>query len=284
MEAMADWQSGAAQRASKLTHWNGISTRLVAFSTVGVMEAMAAMQTGKVEPLSVQCGGSDGGHGSHADWQSGAAERASKLTHWNGISTRLVAFSAVGVMEAMAAMQTGKVEPLSVQEVIDCAGLGNSGCAGGDICLLLDWLSITNSPVETDKQYPLKLIDGACKLPKKNTTGVRVETFTCDDLVGKEDKILEMLATHGPVAVAVNALTWQNYLGGVIQYQCSGAPADLNHAVELVGYDLTHEVPYYIAKNSWGPEFGLSGYLNIAIGSNMCGLANEVASVDVKLT
>ncbi|KAJ2941129.1 hypothetical protein O0L34_g10364 [Tuta absoluta] len=194
------------------------------------------------------------------------------------------AFSTVGVMEAMAAMQTGKPDALSVQEVIDCAGLGNSGCAGGDICLLLDWLSITNTAVETDKQYPLKLIDGVCKLPKKNATGVRVDTFTCDDLVGKEEKILEMLATHGPVAVAVNALTWQNYLGGVIQYQCSGAPADLNHAVELIGYDLTHEVPYYIAKNSWGPEFGLSGYLNIAMGSNMCGLANEVASVDVKLT
>ncbi|CAG4990425.1 unnamed protein product [Colias eurytheme] len=190
------------------------------------------------------------------------------------------AFSTIGAMEAMAAISTGKFQPLSVQEVIDCAGLGNSGCAGGDICLLLDWLLMTNTAVASDKEYPLKLMNGVCAV-NANATGVRVKKFTCDDLVGAEDKILSTIATHGPVAVAVNALTWQNYLGGVIQYHCSGAPADLNHAVELVGYDLTAEVPYYIAKNSWGTGFGLEGYIQLAIGSNVCGLANEVASVDV---
>ncbi|KAI5630970.1 papain family cysteine protease domain-containing protein [Phthorimaea operculella] len=66
-----------------------------AFSTVGVMEAMAAMQTGKVEPLSVQ---------------------ETTLNVPQGMCGACWAFSTVGVMEAMAAMQTGKVEPLSVQE------------------------------------------------------------------------------------------------------------------------------------------------------------------------
>ncbi|XP_075982157.1 cathepsin O-like [Anticarsia gemmatalis] len=191
------------------------------------------------------------------------------------------AFSTIGTMEAMSAIKTGKLETLSVQEVIDCAGLGNSGCAGGDICLLLDWLLITNTPVEKETEYPLRLTDGLCKA-KKNTTGVMVQSFTCDDFVGAEDKILQALATHGPVTVAVNALTWQNYLGGIIQFHCSGAPADLNHAVEIVGYDLTADVPHYIAKNSWGKDFGNGGYINLAIGSNICGLANEVATVDVK--
>lgn len=64
--------------------------------------------------------------------------------------------------------------------MIDCAGLGNSGCDGGDICLLLDWLYFTNQAVEKEKQYPLQLTDGVCKA-KKNTTGVRVKTFTCDE-------------------------------------------------------------------------------------------------------
>lgn len=61
----------------------------------------------------------------------------------------------------------------------------------------------------------------------------------------------------------------------------SGSPVDLNHAVQIIGYDLTAEVPYYIAKNSWGSEFGNAGYLMLAIGGNTCGLANEVATVDV---
>ncbi|CAG9782506.1 unnamed protein product [Diatraea saccharalis] len=190
------------------------------------------------------------------------------------------AFSTVGAMESMAAINTGKLTTLSVQEVIDCARLGNQGCAGGDICLLLDWLMITKTPVEVEKNYPLQLTDGVCKV-KKNATGIKLTSFTCDDFVGAEQKIIEALALHGPVVVAVNALTWQNYLGGVIQYHCSGAVMDLNHAVQLVGYDLTADVPYYIAKNSWGTDFGLNGYLNLAIGTNICGLANEVATVDV---
>ncbi|KAG6440257.1 hypothetical protein O3G_MSEX001181 [Manduca sexta] len=190
------------------------------------------------------------------------------------------AFSTVGTMEAMRAINTGTLETLSVQEVIDCAGLGNSGCAGGDICLLLDWLTLTKTAVEKEKDYPLKLTNGACKVAK-NATGVKVSTFSCDEFVGKEEKIIEAIAMHGPVTVAVNALTWQNYLGGVIQYHCSGDPVNLNHAVQLIGYDLTAEIPYYIAKNSWGSDFGNGGYLQLAIGSNICGLANEVATIDV---
>ncbi|CAG5054083.1 unnamed protein product [Parnassius apollo] len=191
------------------------------------------------------------------------------------------AFSTVDIIESMAAINSGKLQSLSVQEAIDCAGLGNSGCEGGDICLLLDWLMMTNTPVQSDKDYPLKLRDGTCKA-NTSSAGILVDSFTCNNYVDSEDKILEAIANHGPVTVAVNALTWQHYLGGVIQYHCSGEPHDLNHAVQLVGYDLSAEIPYYIAKNSWGKEFGNGGYLHLAIGSNVCGLANEVASVNVK--
>lgn len=91
-----------------------------------------------------------------------------------------------------------------------------------------------------------------------------------------------MLAHHGPVAVAVNALLWQNYLGGVIHYHCDGEPILMNHAVQIVGYDRTAEIPHYIVRNSWGKDFGENGYMYISIGGNTCGLANEVVSLDVK--
>lgn len=100
-------------------------------------------------------------------------------------------------------------------------------------------------------------------------------------MINSEDEILYWLAKYGPVAVGINALSWQNYLGGVIQYHCSGANTSLNHAVQIVGYDLTAEIPYYIAKNSWGPKFGNQGYVHLAIGQNICGLANEVSMIDV---
>lgn len=44
------------------------------------------------------------------------------------------------------------------------------------------------------------------------------------------------LATHGPLTTAVDATTWQDYLGGIIQFHCE---SNRNHAVQIVGYDLT---------------------------------------------
>ena len=51
-----------------------------------------------------------------------------------------------------------------------------------------------------------------------------------------ETQLLHTLATVGPVAVSVDATTWSNYQGGIIQYHCGGTN---NHAVLIVGYDLT---------------------------------------------
>lgn len=86
----------------------------------------------------------------------------------------------------------------------------------------------------------------------------------------------------GPVAVAINAISWQNYLSGVIQYHCDASLNFLNHAVQIVGYDLSAEIPHYIVRNSWGEDFGDGGYLYIAVGKNLCGLANEVATVTLR--
>lgn len=48
--------------------------------------------------------------------------------------------------------------------------------------------------------------------------------------------MLYRLAHVGPLIVAVDATTWNHYLGGIIQYHCG---IRLNHAVQIVGYDLT---------------------------------------------
>lgn len=51
------------------------------------------------------------------------------------------------------------------------------------------------------------------------------------------------LAYHGPLIVAVDATGWQDYLGGIIQFHCD---AERNHAVQLVGYDLTGTAKTFI--------------------------------------
>ncbi|KAJ8922491.1 hypothetical protein NQ315_007519 [Exocentrus adspersus] len=185
------------------------------------------------------------------------------------------AFAGVGMIESVNAIKTGRLEPLSVQNVIDCSPF--DGCEGGNVCGLLSWMKTYRIKIDTESNYPLTLTNEECRNVSDN--GVYVKDYSCHDFVGSEEGILRLLALNGPVAVAINALSWQNYVGGVIQFHCDGNPSKLNHAVEIVGYDLSKEVPYYIVKNSWGEDFGDNGYLYVAIGKNMCGLAYEVAAV-----
>ncbi|XP_067000330.2 cathepsin O isoform X2 [Anabrus simplex] len=191
------------------------------------------------------------------------------------------AFSTVETVESMSAIKTGVLQSLSVQEIIDCAGNGNMGCSGGDTCGLLEWLVGNKISIRNDKEYPLMWKTQACKL-KGSESGVQVApNYTCQYLVGNEEALLATLAYHGPVIAAINALSWQNYLGGVIQFHCDSSLEHINHAVQIVGYDRSGDVPHYIVRNSWGPEFGDKGYIYIAIGSNVCGLASEVSTLDV---
>jgi len=189
------------------------------------------------------------------------------------------AFSTVATVESMKAIQTGKLEALSVQYVIDCATNGNMGCNGGDTCGALSWMQ-DQKLIPPASQYPLTLEEGKCKL-KQSKSGVQISpNYTCDSYVGAEENLLSVLAHHGPVAAAVDATNWQYYVGGVIQWNCD---SNNNHAVQIVGYDKTATPPHYIVRNSWGTDFGDNGFLYIAIGSDLCGITKEVSSLTVEL-
>ncbi|XP_037088275.1 cathepsin O-like [Pollicipes pollicipes] len=182
------------------------------------------------------------------------------------------AFSTVEVLETMHALKTGNLTQLSVQQVIDCSS-NNLGCTGGDVCWALDWMSANG--IVPELRYPLTLRDDACRL-QSSASGVLLRTYHCDSMVGNEEGMLRLLATRGPIAVGADATSWQDYVGGVIRFNCEG---ELNHAVQIVGYDTTGPVPYYIVRNSWGADFGLDGYLHVAVGSDLCGLSEEVGSI-----
>ncbi|CAI0400443.1 unnamed protein product [Linum tenue] len=46
---------------------------------------------------------------------------------------------------------------------------------------------------------------------------------------------------------------------------------DVNHAVLAMGYGVEDGVPYWLIKNSWGGDWGESGYFKMEMGKNMCG-------------
>lgn len=55
----------------------------------------------------------------------------------------------------------------------------------------------------------------------------------------------------------------------------------LDHAVLLVGYKITDtEIPYFLVRNSWGPDWGENGYIKLEITDDergTCGIKSIIS-------
>lgn len=206
-----------------------------------------------------------------------------------GVCGSCWAFSIVGALESVRAQGhphgDGEVgvalEELSVQQVLDCS-YKDHGCDGGSTLRALSWLKETQVKLVHKVEYPYKGSSGICHFFTQRHPGVALHDFKAHDFSEEETIMKRWLVDYGPLVATVDAASWQDYLGGVIQHHCSSLHA--NHAVQIIGYDTTGSMPYWIVRNSWGSSWGLDGYAHIRIGSNLCGIADTVAAVFVSNT
>lgn len=61
---------------------------------------------------------------------------------------------------------------------------------------------------------------------------------------------------------------------------CSYRYTDLDHCVQLVGYNTDSTGTYWIVRNSWNTDWGDNGYIYLRYGSNVCGVADEATIAD----
>jgi cathepsin L len=71
------------------------------------------------------------------------------------------------------------------------------------------------------------------------------------------------------VAVNANQLTWIGNKGDVIQDFANDPNQSVNHAILLVGWDNTKNA--WIFKNSWGTDWGSSGFGFVGYNCNNIG-------------
>lgn len=181
------------------------------------------------------------------------------------------AIAVVGAIEgARVAQALLPLEDLSVQQILDCVtNAGDHGCAGG----LVDdaYTYVQTNALTSDVNYPYTGLNGTCVPPLANQTITNITKFI--DVISQDSSTLITALASQPVAAAVEAnnYVWQFYYSGVITGFCG---SDIDHYVLLVGYNQTASTPYYTAKNSWGQDWGESGYVRIMIfgGSGICGV------------
>ncbi|XP_051132737.1 cysteine protease RD19A-like [Andrographis paniculata] len=198
-------------------------------------------------------------------------------------------FSATGALEGANFLATGKLVSLSEQQLVDCdhecdpeeKDSCDSGCNGGLMNSAFEY-TLKAGGLMREEDYPYSGRDHlACKFDKSKIAA-RVANFSVVSL--DEDQIAANMVKNGPLAVAINAVFMQTYVGGVsCPYICSKR---LDHGVLLVGYGAAayspirfKEKPYWIIKNSWGETWGEKGYYKICRGRNVCGVDSMVSTV-----
>uniref|UniRef100_A0A383WDA4 Peptidase C1A papain C-terminal domain-containing protein n=1 Tax=Tetradesmus obliquus TaxID=3088 RepID=A0A383WDA4_TETOB len=55
-----------------------------------------------------------------------------------------------------------------------------------------------------------------------------------------------------------------------------------SHAVQVVGYDLASQPPYWLCKNSWSTNFAAGGFFKIAMGVDSVGNADDTYGIKFK--
>lgn len=137
----------------------------------------------------------------------------------------------------------------------------------------------SNGGIDTEAAYPYMGDDEKCHYNPKNR-GATDKGFV-DIPSGDEEKLKAAVATVGPVSIAIDASheTFQLYSEGVYtDPACSSE--ELDHGVLVVGYGNDEEtgLDYWLVKNSWGPGWGLGGYIKMARNQkNHCGVATQAS-------
>jgi len=184
------------------------------------------------------------------------------------------AYSAIGAIEGVVAIESGKLVSLSEQDLVDCVK-GPYGCFGGSMNDVFEYAREYAYYIQCDD--PFMLHTESCIACDRN-----ILLKSCINIQESNQLHLKEAVTHRPISVAIqaNSAIFQNYHGGIITDRRCGTK--VNHGVLLVGYGVENDEKYWIVKNSWGADWGEYGYARIGRNDSsadpgVCGIAIQAS-------
>lgn len=160
---------------------------------------------------------------------------------------------------------------LSVQQVIECSDRPLRSPRNA-----FEWVH-ANGGITSEADYPYTGRHEHCVRSKLRHYAAKITGYKRVD--GTSELALMKALQKQPIAVSMrlHAPFFNDYKAGEIY---EGPCTDVNnHAMTLVGYGTSDKgVPYWIVKNSFGPEWGNNGYVHIKRGvdsnnGGLCGIA-----------
>lgn len=180
------------------------------------------------------------------------------------------AFSATSQLESKFLMQSNIKLSLSEQQLIDCSSnYGSIGCAGGMMDSAFRY--VINNGITTNSFYPYQATTNSCSFQK---TTMQSYSIKSSKIIYNDCSALTSLLQKQPVTVVVSVNIFFIFYSEGILNSCGTV---INHAIQLVGYYKDSQKAYYVGKNSWGPEWGQKGFVNIDANVQNGNLCNVCA-------
>jgi len=203
------------------------------------------------------------------------------------------AFSTVEEIESDWILAGNSMVELSPEQIVDCDTV-DQGCNGGDTVTAYKY--VQQYGLETEAAYPytsgLSMINSpsvtgsgsnnptTCSY-KASGVAVNITGFSYGTTGNNENTFMANVASLGPMSVCLATGGWQTYTSGILTAGTCGTSVD--HCVQVVGYNTANAAgKYWIVRNSWNTDWGIQGYIYVALGTNACDIAGEVTYVHTK--
>jgi len=184
------------------------------------------------------------------------------------------AMTVAMAIESAYMIHKGKTNqpPLSTQQIIDC-DTNDGGCNGGNPPTAYQYV-VQAGGLETDADYPYKAQTGDSCLANVTLEQDPITGFQYAIPEGSTDEIgmANFLASNQPISTAVDASEWSLYSGGIMTAAQCGQ--NIDHGVQIVGYNGLDKNGYWIIRNMWGADWGENGFIRLQFGLNTCGLTS----------
>ena len=177
---------------------------------------------------------------------------------------------------------------LAPQVLISCE-MKDQGCHGGEPIQAYEYIYLNGITDETCSSYTARGHDNGhecsamtiCKNCDPHEPCYIPDTYPVYNIKDYgwfhgEENMMQEIYSNGPISCGIAATEeFHSYKGGI--FQDKTGLMDVNHEISLIGFGEENGVKYWVGRNSWGENWGESGFFRLIRGINNMAIESDCA-------